>query len=61
MAYGHETTNNAVSGFMPVSGSASSPFTPRNTIQNGDCTRLMAGMKGNSVDFILTDPPYITR
>lgn len=36
-------------------------FTPRNTIRQGDCTRLMTGMDANSVDFILTDPPYITR
>lgn len=36
-------------------------FTPRNTIHQGDCTRLMTGMEANSVDFILTDPPYITR
>ncbi len=55
MAYGNVTTNNA------ASGSASSLFTPRNAIHCGDCTRLMTGMEGNSVDFILTDPPYITR
>lgn len=36
-------------------------FTPRNTIHQGDCTRLMTGMEANAVDFILTDPPYITR
>ncbi len=36
-------------------------FTPRNTIHQGDCTKLMTGMAANSVDFILTDPPYITR
>ena len=35
--------------------------TPRNTVLNGDCTRLLTGMEANSVDFILTDPPYITR
>lgn len=33
----------------------------RNTIINGDCVHLMRGMDRNSVDFILTDPPYICR
>lgn len=50
MAYGHVTTDNAASDFVP-----------RNTILNGDCTRLTTSMAGNSADFILTDPPYITR
>lgn len=27
----------------------------------GDCLKLLPKMAGNSVDFILTDPPYITR
>jgi DNA modification methylase len=32
-----------------------------NSIQNGDCVRIMRGMTANSVDFILTDPPYLCR
>jgi site-specific DNA-methyltransferase (adenine-specific) len=36
-------------------------FTPRNAILQGDCIELMRGMERESVDFILTDPPYITR
>lgn len=59
MTYANVTNHDAVSDFASASGS--SFFTPRNTILNGDCTRLMAGMKGNSVDFILTEPPYIAR
>lgn len=34
---------------------------PRNTILHGDCIAVMRGFARNSVDFILTDPPYITR
>ena len=33
----------------------------RNTILNGDCTVTMREFERESVDFILTDPPYITR
>ncbi len=32
-----------------------------NTVMLGDCVQLMAGMPLASVDFILTDPPYITH
>lgn len=33
----------------------------RNVILHGDCIDLMRGLDRESVDFILTDPPYITR
>jgi len=33
----------------------------RNTIALGNCIDLMSQMPPRSVDFILTDPPYITR
>lgn len=32
-----------------------------NTILNGDCIEMMRKLERSSVDFILTDPPYITR
>ena len=32
-----------------------------NTIINGDCTRVMANLAAESVDFVLTDPPYLVR
>jgi site-specific DNA-methyltransferase (adenine-specific) len=32
-----------------------------NSIQRGDCVRVMRSMPSESVDFILTDPPYICR
>jgi site-specific DNA-methyltransferase (adenine-specific) len=32
-----------------------------NSIWHGDCVRVMHAMKTGSVDFILTDPPYICR
>lgn len=34
---------------------------PESTILQGDCTELMNAMDPASVDFILTDPPYIVR
>ena len=33
----------------------------RNAILQGDCISLMRGLERESVDFVLTDPPYITR
>jgi adenine-specific DNA-methyltransferase len=35
--------------------------TPRNTIVNADCTKFLPTLPSNSVDFILTDPPYGVR
>lgn len=35
--------------------------TPRNTILNADCLNILPQLAESSVDFILTDPPYITR
>lgn len=37
------------------------PIATRNTVLHGDCTALMRRMERDCVDFILTDPPYITR
>jgi site-specific DNA-methyltransferase (adenine-specific) len=34
---------------------------PAGRILHGDCIRHMRAMPGRSVDFILTDPPYVTR
>lgn len=33
----------------------------RNSIQRGDCIEVMRQMPARSVDFILTDPPYLVR
>lgn len=33
----------------------------RNTVVHGDCIKVMQGMESASVDFILTDPPYLVR
>lgn len=33
----------------------------RNTIRRGDCIEVMRRMPARSVDFILTDPPYLVR
>lgn len=33
--------------------------TTRNTIINGDCVSILSQLDAGSVDFILTDPPYI--
>lgn len=32
-----------------------------NSVMHGDCVPLMSHMESESIDFILTDPPYITR
>ena len=34
-------------------------MTPRNTILHGDCTSVMRRLASESVDFCLTDPPYL--
>jgi len=33
----------------------------RNTVVHGDCVEVMQRMASSSVDFILTDPPYLCR
>jgi site-specific DNA-methyltransferase (adenine-specific) len=33
----------------------------RNSIRQGDCIEVMQQMPARSVDFILTDPPYLVR
>jgi len=33
----------------------------RNTILNGDCLRILPQLDAGSVDFVLTDPPYLVR
>jgi site-specific DNA-methyltransferase (adenine-specific) len=32
-----------------------------NSISHGDCIQVMREMPANSVDFILTDPPYLVN
>ena len=34
---------------------------PYNTIIEGDCLRVLPLMAAGSVDFVLTDPPYLAR
>jgi DNA modification methylase len=34
---------------------------PRNTVIPGDCVDVMGRLASDSVDFILTDPPYLVR
>lgn len=36
-------------------------MTPINTILHGDCLNILPTLTNNSVDFVLTDPPYITH
>ncbi len=35
--------------------------TPRNTVLHADCLQALPQLEAGSVDFVLTDPPYITR
>jgi predicted methyltransferase len=32
-----------------------------NTVLHGDCVEIMRQMQPASIDFVITDPPYITR
>lgn len=34
---------------------------PVNTVMHGDCVELMSRMKPETIDFVLTDPPYVNR
>jgi site-specific DNA-methyltransferase (adenine-specific) len=34
---------------------------PSNTVLHGDCISIMHSLPANSIDFILTDPPYLVR
>jgi DNA modification methylase len=36
-----------------------SPLLPTNTVLLGDCVSIMETLPANSIDFILTDPPYL--
>jgi DNA modification methylase len=36
-------------------------MTPLNSILHGDCIEIMQALPSHSVDFILTDPPYLVR
>jgi len=36
-------------------------MTTLNTIINGDCLNVLPSLPARSIDFVLTDPPYITR
>jgi DNA modification methylase len=43
---------------MPTT-SADQTSIPTNTVLQGDCIEIMRSLAANSVDFILTDPPYL--
>lgn len=43
------------------SAGAEAPALPRNTVIHGDCLAVMPTLPSGSVDFILTDPPYLVR
>ncbi len=46
---------------MATNTSTNSQAIHHNTILNGDCIELLPQIAARSVNFILTDPPYITR
>jgi DNA modification methylase len=37
------------------------PSVPANTVLHGDCISIMGSLPANSIDLILTDPPYLVR
>jgi adenine-specific DNA-methyltransferase len=45
---------------MPTTSTNQTP-TPNNTVLQGDCIEVMRSLPANSIDFILTDPPYLVR
>lgn len=46
---------------MNPNKNAEIPLLPVNSIVQGDCVNLMRQMPAVSIDFILTDPPYLVR
>lgn len=44
----------------PTPGAAPA-LPPRNTVIHGDCRDVLAGFPAQSVDFVLTDPPYLVN
>lgn len=42
-------------GAAPIAG------TPRDAILHGDCVQVLPQLAAGSVDFVLTDPPYLAR
>ncbi len=34
---------------------------PRNAVLHGDCINILGNFSSASVDFVLTDPPYLVR
>jgi site-specific DNA-methyltransferase (adenine-specific) len=45
---------------MPTTSTNQTPV-PNNTVLQGDCIEIMRSLPANSIDFILTDPPYLVR
>jgi site-specific DNA-methyltransferase (adenine-specific) len=37
------------------------PALPRNAVLHGDCVKVLATLPASSVDFVLTDPPYLVN
>ena len=48
-------------GTTPAPPAAPAASIPRNTILHGDCLDILPRLPAASVDFVLTDPPYIAR
>jgi DNA modification methylase len=45
---------------MPTTSTHQTPV-PNNTVLHGDCIEIMRSLPAHSIDFILTDPPYLVR
>ena len=48
-------------GTTPAQPAAPAAAIPRNTILHGDCLDVLPRLPAASMDFVLTDPPYIAR
>jgi DNA modification methylase len=51
--------NNVTSADFSGGDAKTRTLSPIDTLLNGDCIEVMRGLDGETVDFILTDPPYL--
>jgi hypothetical protein len=56
-----QSTNTNRGTTMTASTLTTAKAADLNSVLHGDCVEIMRGMQPGSVDFVLTDPPYITR
>jgi adenine-specific DNA-methyltransferase len=48
-------------GAIPAVPFSETPALPQNAVLHGDCIKVLASLPAASVDFVLTDPPYLVN